>query len=183
MGFLIYKRTSNGGSIRYEKLKPLKLGGTTGVIAQHVKSLGDDEARSWKLEAASLLQFAGLEPKDNTVLFDVAGPDATNVCLYELSRIHGSCRDTSTQLALDFSVVLDQEAGDDAAALAASFEVTPPAKLKRLGETLSLSGGPGGGDWKWGAPPMQLGATVVHAHDHQGGSCANCTCGRGEPRP
>jgi hypothetical protein len=32
-----------------------------------------------------------------------------------------------------------------------------------LGEMLALTGGPGGGDWKWDATSLQLGATVVQA--------------------
>ena len=186
MAFLIYKKHLNGGAVRYEKVRSLKLGGRDGLVAQHVKTLSEDDLRSWKLDAPSLLKLAGVAPAgdEHAVLFDVTGRDSTSVCLYELSRVHGSCRDTSTQLALDFAVVIDQEIGDDAAEFAKSFEVTPPAKPKLLGETLSLTGGPGGGDWKWGAPPLQLGATVVqaqHGHGHGTGEpCPSCTCGRRE---
>jgi hypothetical protein len=35
---------------------------------------------------------------------------------------------------------------------------------KKLGEMLSLTGGPGGGDWKWGEAALQIGATVVQPH-------------------
>lgn len=178
MGFQIYKRTVAGDFVCYSKVKPLKLGGPDGLIARHVKTLDEAECRSWKLDAATLLMLADQDPAENTVLFDVAGRDATHICLYELSKIHGSCRDTSTQLALDFSVLIDKEVGDEAAAYAANFEITPPLKPKLLGETLSLTGGPGGGDWKWGAPPLHLGATVVQAHGPGSGEpCSNCTCG------
>ena len=184
MSFLIYKKYGNAETTRYEFLKPLKLGGRDGLMAQHIKQLKDDQTRSWKLGAGGLLKLAGFDGAvdELTVLFDVAGKDATSVCLYELIRIHGSCRDTSTQLALDMAVVIDQEIGDDAAAYAKNFEVPVPEKPRLLGETLSLSGGPVGGDWKWGTPPMQLGATIVqaqHGHGHGGGEpCANCNCGR-----
>jgi hypothetical protein len=182
MAFLTYKKTVAGGNVRYEQLKPLKLGGRDGLIARHVKTLSDEDARSWKLDATALLKLAGQESADTVVLFDVAGRDATSVCLYELAKVHGSCRNTSTQLALDMTVVVDKEIGDDAAAYAKNFEIAAPEKPRQLGETLSLSGGPGGGDWKWGTPPMQLGATIVHAqhgHAHGGGEpCANCNCGR-----
>ena len=182
MAFLTYKKTIAGTTVRYEQLKPLKFGGRDGLIAKHVKTLSDEEARSWKLEAAALLQLAGLDTDGVTVLFDVAGKDATSVCLYELVKVHGSCRDTSTQLALDMTVVVDKEIGDDAVAFAKNFEIPVPEKPRQLGETLSLSGGPGGGDWKWGTLPMQLGATIVHAqHRHGSGEpCANCNCGRRE---
>ena len=183
MAFLIYKKSANAETVRYEQLKPLKLGGRDGLIAQHVKTLTEAETRSWKLDTASLLKLAGHTPASGelAVLFDVAGRDATNVCFYELTRIHGSCRDTSTQLALDFTVVLDQEIGDGAAEFAGDFSVTPPARPKLLGETLALTGGPGGGDWKWSGTSLQIGATVVQPQHGHGSSapCANCTCGRG----
>lgn len=181
MAFLTYKKTVDGGKAGYEQIKPLKLGGRSGLLAQHVKTLREAEQRSWKLDTAGLLKLAGVDAaaENVTVLFDVAGQDATSVCLYELVKIHGSCRDTSTQLALDMTVVVDKEIGDDAPAYAKKFEVEIPAQPRQLGETLSLSGGPDGGDWKWGTPPMQLGATIVQAQHHGGGEpCANCNCGR-----
>jgi hypothetical protein len=185
MAFLIYKKTDAGETVRYEKIKALKLGGRDGLVAQHVKTLTEDETRSWKLDAASLLKLAGFAPAGDglAVLFDINGRDSTAVCLYELSRIHGSSRDTSTQLALDFAVVIDQEIGEGAADYARQFEVAPPAKPKLLGETLALTGGPGGGDWKWAGTSLQLGATVVqaqHGHGHTGEPCPSCTCGRRE---
>lgn len=184
MAFLIYKKHINDEIVHYEKVKSLKLGGRDGLVALHVKTLTDNEARSWKLDATSLLKLAGVASSGNelAILFDASGRDGASVCLYELSRIHGSCRDTSTQLALDFAVVVDQEVGDGAVDFAKKFEVTLPAKPKLLGETLALSGGPGGGDWKWAGTSLQLGATVVQArHVHGTGEpCANCICGRRE---
>lgn len=181
MAFLIYKKSIDAGNARYEYVAPLKFGGRTGLVAEHVRRLPESDHRSWKLATPDLLKLAGGPPgEDHVVLFDVAGKESTSVCLYELRKLHGSCRDTSTQLALDFAVVIDQEVGDSAAAYARNFEVAVPAQPRLLGETLSLSGGPGGGDWKWGAPPLQLGATIVHAQPHHGGGepCPNCTCGR-----
>jgi hypothetical protein len=184
MAFLIYKKYGNAETIRYEQLKPLKLGGRDGLIAQHVKTLPAAGTRSWKLSAGALLKLAGFAGAvdELAVLFDVTGRDATNVCLYELARIHGSCADMSTQLALDFAVVVDQEIGDNAAAYAKSFEIPVPEKPRLLGETLALTGGPGGGDWKWAGTSLQLGATVVQAqHGHGTGEpCPNCSCGRRE---
>jgi hypothetical protein len=184
MAFLIYKKIAGGETVRYEKIQPLKLGGRSGLLAQHVKTLTGDETRSWKLDVPSLLKLAGSAPAGGelAVLFDATARGATSVCLYELARIHGSCRDTSTQLALDFSVVVDREVGDEAPEFTEAFEVTPPAKPKLLGETLALSGGPGGGDWKWAGTSLQLGATVVQAQPGHGTGepCPSCTCGRRE---
>jgi hypothetical protein len=181
MAFLTYKKSVVDGKASYEKIKPLKLGGRTGLLAQHVKTLSEEDSRSWKLDPAELLKLAGQEAGDTAVLFDVAGVDSTSICLYELVQIHGSCRDTSTQLALDMTVVVDREIGNDAPAFAKKFEIILAEKPRMLGETLALSGGPGGGDWKWGTPPMQLGATIVQAQHHGGGEpCPNCNCGRRE---
>jgi hypothetical protein len=165
MAFLIYKKIAVGKTVRYEKIKLLRLSGRDGLIARHVQTLSAAETPSWKLDAAALLKLAGVAPAGDTfaVLFDVTARDAASVCLYELAWIRGSCHDTSTQLALDFSVVVDKEIGGNAAEFAGKFEITPPAQPKLLGEMLALTGGPGGGDWKWDATSLQLGATVVHA--------------------
>ncbi|MGO9585700.1 MAG: hypothetical protein ACLP2Y_05855 [Limisphaerales bacterium] len=165
MAFLIYKKTTGGKNVHYEKIKPLKFSGRDGLIARHVQTLSDAETQSWKLDAAALLKLAGITPARDTlaILFDITARDAKSVCLYELVRIHGSCRATSTQLALDFSVVIDREIDGNAAVYAGKFIITPPAQPKLLGEMLALTGGPGGGDWKWDATSLQLGATVVHA--------------------
>ena len=113
------------------------------------------------LETAGLLRLAGVAGENLAVLFDMAGGNATAVCFYELTRIHGSCRDTSTNLALDFNVVLDRELSEFKPDFAAAFEAPLAATPKKLGEMLALTGGPGGGDWKWGSSALQIGATVV----------------------
>lgn len=174
MAFLIYKKTADGRIVRYEKIKSLKLSGRDGLIARHVQTLTDAETQSWKLDAAALLKLAGIAPPSDAlaVLFDVTVHNATSVCLYELARIHGSCCDTSTQLALDFSVVIDREICGNAAEFVGKFEITPPAQPKLLGEMLALTGGPGGGDWKWDATSLQLGATVVHVQQGSGSRAA-----------
>ena len=163
MGFLIYKKSSAGQNIRYERVKPLKLSGPDGPIARHVKTLRGDAAASWKLHAAELLPLVnGTSENNQTVLFEL-GEGPANVCLYELTGIHGSSRDTATQLALDFIVVADQKVDGNALEFARCFDVPLAAKPKQLGETLALTGGPSGGDWKWGETAMSLGVTVVHA--------------------
>jgi hypothetical protein len=177
MGFLIYKKTDAGNNVRYERVQPLKLGGADGLIARHVKSLPAGHTESWKLAAAALLKLAGCEGDHFTVLFDASGGDTMVVCFYELTRLHGSCRDTSTNLALDFNVVLDHKLSGFHPDFAAVFETPRATTLKKLGEILALTGGPGGGDWKWGSPALQIGATVVQPH-HAGPACPNCTCGK-----
>src|SRR5208282_1955679 len=117
--------------------------------------LTGDQTASWKLDAAGLLRLAGVAGENLGVLFDASGRDATAVCFYELTRLHGSCRDTSTNLALDFNVVLDQEL--DGTDFAVAFAAPLAAKPKKLREILALTGGPSGGDWKWGQSGLQIG--------------------------
>jgi len=163
MAFHIYRRTARESAVVYERIKPLKLSGASGPIAKHVKTLDDDALRQWRLGPAELLTLAepALAGPDLTVLFDVSIPGASVVSLYEVRQICGSCRDSSTDIALDLAILVDRDLGAGAAEFAQKFEIPAGQKLRRFSETLSLSGGPGGGDWKWGAPKMQLGATVV----------------------
>jgi hypothetical protein len=161
MPFLIYKKTNAGKNIRYERMKPLRLGGREGLIARHVIAMPSGQTESWKLDAAGLLKLAGVAGENLGVLFDAAGHDATAVCFYELTRLQGSCSDTRTNLALDFNVLLDRKLDNSESAAAPAFEAPVPAMPKKLGEMLSLTGGPGGGDWKWGEAALQIGATVV----------------------
>ena len=177
MAFLVYKKSTDEPNVRYERVKPLKLAGATGLIARHVKSLQGEDIESWQLETPALLELAGANDGQATVLFDVAGPDASSVCLYELVRVCGSCRDTVTNLVLDFRIVLDANSDGLDPDFADDFEVPRVANPKRIVETLALTGGSGGGDWKWSKPAMQIGATVAQPH-HSGPPCPNCTCGR-----
>jgi hypothetical protein len=161
MAFLIYKKSDAGKNIRYQRVEPLKLGGADGLIARHVRSMPADQTASWKLEAAGLLRLAGIAGEDHGVLFDTASGDTSAVCFYELTSIHGSCRDTSTNLALEFNVLLDRGLDEFKPDFVRRFEAPLEAKPKRLGEMLSLTGGPCGGDWRWGNAALQIGATVV----------------------
>jgi hypothetical protein len=176
MAFLVYKKTGAGTKIRYERIKPLKLAGADGWIARHVKSLPASQTVSWKLDATELLELAGVAGENMAVLFDSSNRAANAVCLYELTRLHGSCRDTSTSLALDLNVVLDQGSDGLKADFAASFEAPLATTPKKLGEMLALTGGPCGGDWKWGESALQIGATVVQPH-RTDPPCPKCNCG------
>lgn len=160
----MYSKTATGDNIRYERIKPLKLGGRDGLIARHARTLPADQSEAWKLDAAELASLAGAGGENVAVLFDAAPADATVVCLYELTRVHGSCRDTSTNLALDFNVVVDRKLAGFLPDSTASFTAPSEATPKILREILALTGGLAGGDWKWGESPMQLGATVVSGH-------------------
>ena len=176
MAFLVYKKTGAGTKIRYKRIKPLKLAGADGWIARHVKSLPASQTVSWKLDATELLELAGVAGENMAVLFDSSNRAANAVCLYELTRLHGSCRDTSTNLALDFHVLLDEKLDGFKPDFAAAFEVPAVATPKKLGEILALTGGPGGGDWKWGQSGLQIGATVVPSH-YAGPPRPNCVGG------
>jgi hypothetical protein len=161
MAFLIYKKTDAGENIRYERVRPLRLAGPDGLVARHVKSLTGEQNTSWKLDTAALLKLAGCGDGHCTVLFDAGGGDTTAVCFYELTCLHGSCRDTDTNLALDFNIVLDCEKSGYQPDPGAAFEVPRTVTPKKLSEMLALTGGPGGGNWKWSTSTLQIGATVV----------------------
>jgi hypothetical protein len=161
MAFLIYKKTSAGDNVRYERVRPLRLSGPAGLIARHVKSLSAEQSDGWKLDAAALLQLAGCADGHHAVLFDAAGSNAAAVCFYELTCLHGSCRDRDTNLALDFNIVLDRAKSGFAPDSEAAFTVSSVVPPKKITEVLALTGGPGGGDWKWGSSALQIGATVV----------------------
>jgi hypothetical protein len=163
MAFWIYSKSVTDDNVRYERLKALRLGGPGGIIAQHVKRLPEVETSSWRLEACTLLTWVGFPARDEDykVLFDAAPLSSASVCLYELLRIHGSCRNSSTQLALDFSILLDQEVRANAPDFARCFDLSRSHVRRLLSEVLTLTGGPTGGDWRWAAPAMQLGATIV----------------------
>jgi hypothetical protein len=176
MPFLIYNKTAAGEHIHYERINPLKLAGPDGLIARHVRSLAAEQSAAWKFDAIGLIKLAGARGDTLGVLFDAARGDATAVCLYELTLIHGSCHDTSTNLALDFNIVLDRELSEIRPQSSAAFDTPLAATPKKLREILALTGGPGGGDWKWDASPMQLGATVVSPHE-SAPPCAKCSCG------
>lgn len=161
MAFLIYKKTNAGENVRYERVRPLRLSGPDGLIARHVKSLAAEQSDGWKLDSAELLQLAGCADSQQTVLFDATGSSDPAVCFYELTCLHGSCRDRDTNLALDFNIVLDRAKSGFAPDSGAAFTVSPAATPKKISEVLALTGGPGGGDWKWGSSALQIGATVV----------------------
>jgi hypothetical protein len=163
MAFLIYKHTLDGDRIRYEKTGALRLSGADGLIARHVGSLPAAKLASWKLDAPSLLSLAlGAPATDGlVVVFDITDKHRAGLCLYELKGIHGSCRDTTTQLAMDFNILVDQEPGGDAVQHGRAFLVAADGDRKQLGEMMALSGGPSGGTWKWTDPGMNIGATVV----------------------
>ena len=166
MPFLLYRCTPDGDRIRYEKLQSLKLGGAAGPVARHVKSLqGDAAEEGWELAPDSLAQLAGSPvPGDElAILFEVATGEPNAVCLYRLHRLCGVARDRKTHLSLDFEVLVDGAVGVAADEFTRAFTLPANHVGKRLREILQLSGGPDGGDWKWEAPAMKLGATLVSA--------------------
>ena len=172
MAFLSYKKTSSGGTLRYERGNPLKLSGTDGLIARHVRTLPAAQVASWKLGAPALLTLAGFEGDGFTVLFELTGNDATEFCLYELTCVHGSCRDTSTNLALDFNIMFHCKMKGSTGEFGAVFEAPLAVAPKKLGEMLAMTGGPLGGDWKWADSAVQLGATVVQPQPNHGTAAA-----------
>ncbi len=164
MAFLVYKRLTAGDSIRYERLRPLKLAGAAGAVAQFVKTLPPaTAAQGWSLPVETLIQLAGIT-EDSTqlaVLFDLSPAEVDAVCLYRLLEIHGVAKEQTTHLSLDFELLTDAAIKVPALLFKAAFQIPAAQPRKMLREILMLSGGPGGGTWKWETPAMNLGATVV----------------------
>jgi hypothetical protein len=108
MAFLIYKKT-NAGQISVTN-------GSETAEAQRARRIDcppcDSDAARTNAKAGNWTPpdcSSSPGARENLgVLFDAAGHDANAVCFYELTRLHGSCRDTRTNLALDFNIVLDR---------------------------------------------------------------------------
>ena len=169
MPFLIYKRLPSGDSIRYERLQSSKVGGAPGPIACFLKTLkGDAAEEGWELEPLTLAQFAGVTANGDglAVLFEVPAGAPGAVCLYQLHRLCGVAHDRKTNLSLDFEVLVDEVVSTPLEDFKRAFTIPATKSGKRLREILQLSGGPGGGDWKWETPAMNLGATVVSPASH-----------------
>jgi hypothetical protein len=131
-----------------------------------VKSLkGDATEQGWELDPLTLVQLAGVSANEDALalLFEVAGGQPGAVCLYRLHRLCGVARDRMTHLSLDFEVLVDQVVSEPAEEFNRAFSLPANQRGKRLREILQLSGGPGGGDWRWETPAMKLGVTLVSA--------------------
>ncbi len=164
MPFLLYRLQPSPGAVRFDRLHPLKLGGPSGPIARFVGSLQAEAAeRGWDLPLQTLtLEGQCLPDSDNVaVLFELSGGQPGAVCLYRLHRVNGVSRDRTTHLSLDFEVLVDEVVGTSMDGFKRSFALPAEPAGKRLREILQLSGGPGGGDWRWEPPAMNLGATLV----------------------
>lgn len=164
MAFRIYNRTPVLGGYRYQRQGAIKLAGPSGVIARYVGGLSSKQTDGgWKIPGADLPRLAGTPASSGNpvVLMDLGSSEPQAVCLYELMNICGSSRDTTTHLVLEFVVLIDEAVAGSPEDYRLDFTV-PVSRPKRvLNETLLLSGGTGGGTWRWGAPMMNIGATLV----------------------
>jgi hypothetical protein len=150
--------------VSYERLKPFRLTGPDGPIAAHVMGLpAEDAYGGWKLDAGEFLGRAGVTCEDGqpALVMDMGESRPGEVCLYELRRISGACREKTTNLAFEFQVLVDDVVKTPAARFKTAFDVASDRPCKIIQETLALNGGPSGGAWKWDAPAMNIGATVV----------------------
>lgn len=164
MAFLIYNRTPVLGGYRYQRQAPIKLAGSNGVIARYVGGLTSKQQEGgWKIPGPDLARLAGVPTgtANPVVLMDLGSSEPQAVCLYELLNICGSSRDTTTHLVLEFLVLIDEAVGGAPEQYRLDFTVPLSRPRRVLNETLLLSGGTGGGTWRWGAPMMNIGATLV----------------------
>lgn len=170
MGFMIYRCRPAEDLLRYEQIKTLSLGGANGAIARFIRNSPRERlAGNWKMTPEELVEFSGSPGIgcELAVLLDMAPRDPSAVCLYQLQEIRGVCQPQSTQLALDFTVLLDHPVAARAGEYKISFTIPAVWPQKRLLEILVLNGGLEGGDWTWGTPAMNLGATFLGASQRQ----------------
>jgi hypothetical protein len=161
MSFYVYLKQVGDVTVRYERLRPIKLSGPDNPIATCVKSLSAEESgAAWTLSIPTLLRYAGFgaDTNDFTILFDVSPRERSSVCLYELRRINGLSADKNTQLALEFLVLMDELVETDTHASKSVLKLPAVGSYRVLTELLELSGGFSGGSWRWMSPKMQLGA-------------------------
>lgn len=174
MPFIVYKYHVKDSTIYFERLRAIGLSGPQGAVAKFVKSLPADEVEEgWQMAPDTLIRLGGVSDTEGNmaVLFEVSTGDPNSLCLYRLHRLCGLTRDLKTHLSLEFEVLLDESVGMEASDLRRAFSRPTQPPGKRLCEVLQLGGGLGGGQWKWEAPAMNLGATLVNP-PHAGASAA-----------
>jgi hypothetical protein len=161
MSFHIYIKQAGEVTVRYEQLRSIKLSGPDGPVARCLKSLsGESVGAAWTLSIPTLLREAGFGANTNefSILFDVSTRERASVCLYELRRINGLSAAMTTQLALEFLVLVDEPVDTDTRQFKSVLKLPAVGNYRVLTEVLELSGGFGGGDWRWVKTKMQLGA-------------------------
>lgn len=137
-------------------LRPLRLSGQQGVIAQFVKEHAEAIAPNWTLKSQDLLLLAGENIAKDIFFcgFPLAAPP-TPCIFYRLEEIHGSSQYFRSDLLFHFSPWTAEPQGDG------TFRKISEEKDCHFCEALSLSGGTCGGLWQWTEAPLQMGAAIV----------------------
>jgi len=156
MSFVLVQLDNSAKPQLATNFRPLRLGGTNGIVANHVKSLGSIAESAWHLLESDVVAFGGGTTGTDAVFFrpaQDAQPDGS-IEFYRLESLHGICTSDRTDLVCHFSSILAHP-GDGTA-----WTLTPSLK-GTLCESVSLSGGLSTGHWQWTDSPMSLGAAVV----------------------
>lgn len=149
MNFGCFKREDT----RFTFIEPLRMGGSQGIIAQHIALLQSDYNRiRWLASAQELLKLKPIENAD-TIVFTNTG-DAH--LFYFLESIVGISSEDETELVLRMRVMKGSQDADGTIIAEAS-----PESQRVLCESMILTGGYRRGTWKWCEPPMGIGAAIV----------------------
>ena len=169
MSFVIVTLDNISKPSKASHFRPLRLGGSDGLVAKHVRKLGSSAETPWHLSEAEVVELAGFDSKTDAVFFrSGVGTDGVTVDFCRLASLHGVCASDRTDLVCHFSQITARPLEDNAWSV---------EELKRgmLCESISLNGGISRGKWQWTDSPMSLGAAVV------GGKCGEGGCGSSVP--
>lgn len=158
MGFHLYKFENKNGSADFVYKKALKLSGADGLVAKQVAGMPvKDESVLWNITGKQLVG----DMDEGVVIFDSCPSDSDKVVLYQLMRISGESFPEKTEILLHFKILVNKQTQGKAKEIKQSFSISAEDKTPELHEAIVLTGGYEGGEWKWAAPDMNIGAAVV----------------------
>ena len=144
--------------------RPLRLGGTSGLIASYVKASGSAAESHWNIPEDELLELAGGQIGTDLIFFRPTKYQSHDgsMEIYRLGSLHGVASSDRTDVVCLFAPLRIRE-------IETGVWDIEPSRGQVMCESLSLSGGTSGGQWLWTDSPMTLGATVVGGAGCSGG--------------
>jgi len=162
MGFEIYQiQPLANDRFALHWLRPLALGGTDGLLAQHIPMLAA-LGETWELSAQDMLRLAGeIDIASKGVFFNLTPKATDQANLFQMIRVSGKTMSMLTDAIFHFKVACASRnrgeiTGENGELIVEDWD-TKPTRL----EQLRLEGGTRGGNWAWSEPPQGASATVV----------------------